>query len=200
MKLAARRSQRSDLAFSDGKLLSDLLSMPGRLVIVSFRGTRLRVLAADDVEGQRVRSAAVEPVTDPLHLELLTGTGEATAWRRPVALQAVVESRSDPALAVQRASRWASYAARVAVVPNARLNDQALLEARLRGVRVVTVGAPGQFQVAAVGESAATAGSVRGLAHRLLDELVWEALLTEDKASAATARGLGRRSRLTAAW
>ena len=115
-------------------------------------------------------------MTDPLHLELLSGAGEAVHWRRPVLLQAVIESRSDPVLAVQRASRWASYSARVAVVPKGRLNDRALLEARLRGVWVVVRGELGQLQIAMVGERMSTAGSLRGLSHRLLDELIWEAL------------------------
>jgi hypothetical protein len=184
MKLAVQRSQRLDLAFPDGELLSGLLGMPGRLVIVSFRGTRLPVLAALDAEGQRAHCAVPEPVTDPLHLELLTGPGEAApAWHRPVALRAVIETCPDPVLAVQRASRWASYAARVAIVPQARLSDQALLEARLRGVWVVTAAVPGRFEVAAAGEPDPVAGSVRGLAHRLLDELVWEALLGLNKRS-----------------
>lgn len=133
------------------------------------------MIAADDPQGQRARSAA-GPVTDPCHLELLSGSGQAPEWVRPVLLQAVVESRSNPMLAVQRASRWASYSARVAVVPQARLNDRALLEAQLRGVWLVAVSAPGQFQVAVAGERMSVAGSVRGLDHRLLDELAWEAL------------------------
>jgi hypothetical protein len=85
-------------------------------------------------------------------------------------------------MAVQRASRWASYAARVAVVPAARLDDKALLEAQLRGVWVVTADMAGRCAVAVEGEAAAVPGSARGLAHRLLDELAWEALLRRDTA------------------
>lgn len=193
MKLATQRSQRSDLALSEAMALPDLLGMPNKLVMLSFRGTRIHVIAAENPDGQRARPAAAEPVTDPLHLELLTGSGEAPDWPRPVLLQAVIESRSDPMLAVQRASRWASYCARVAVVPQARLNDRALLEARLRGVWVVTANAPGQFQVAVSGERTAAAGSVRGLAHRLLDELIWEALRQQKHASTAAVRSAATR-------
>ena len=121
-------------------------------------------------------------MTDLLRLELLTGSGEAAAWPRPVLLGAVIEAFADPVMAVQRASRWASYAARVAIVPVARLDDKALLEAQLRGVWVVTADTAGRLAVAAEGEAAAAAGSSRGLAHRLLDELTWEALLRRDGA------------------
>jgi hypothetical protein len=161
--------------------------MPGEHVILRFRGTRIQVVASDNREGQLARLAA-GPVTDLLHLELLSGSGEAAHWRRPVLLQAVIECRSDPVLAVQRASRWASYSARVAVVPETRLNDRALLEARLRGVWVVVPDELGQFQVAMVGERKSTAGSVRGLSHRLLDELIWDALRKRKSASTVAVR------------
>lgn len=162
--------------------------MPGKVVSLSFRGTRIQVIAADNPVGQRVRSAAAEPVIDLLQLELLSGSGEATDWPRPVLPQAIIETRSDPVLAVQRASRWASYCARVAVVPQAGLNDRALLEARLRGVWIVTASVSGQLQIALAGERGSAASSVRGLAHRLLDELIWEALREQNNASTAAAR------------
>jgi hypothetical protein len=176
MKLATRQ-QRSDLVLSGQDVLPDLLGMSGMSVVLRFRGTRILVIAADNLEGQRARSSAAEPVTDPLHLE-----------HRPVLLQAVIESRSDPVVVVQRASRWASYSARVAVVPQTQLNDRALLEARLRGVWVVVSNELGQLQIAMVGERTSAAGSVRGLSHRLLDELIWEALRKQKSASTAAAR------------
>jgi hypothetical protein len=150
--------------------------MSGKLLMVSFRGTKIRVLAQQCPDGQRERSDAPVPVTDPVQLELLTGVGEAPDWPRPVSLKAIVERRSDPVLAVQQASRWASYGARVAVTPMAGLNEQALLEARLRGVWLVAAGGPRRFDVAVTGEPGPTSGSSRGLAHRLLDELIWERL------------------------
>ena len=182
MTFAVRHSRQLDLALSDEMLLPGLLGMGHQVPIPDFRGARVRVLADYDLAGQRLRAGAPEPVTDPLRLELLTGSGEAPQWPRPVVLGAVVEAFADPVVAVQRASRWASYAARVAVVPQARLNDRALLEAQLRGVWVVAAGAAGRFEVAAEGERAAAPGSARGLAHRLLDELAWEALLRQDAA------------------
>ena len=105
-----------------------------------------------------------------------------------MALGAVIEACANPVLAVQQASRWASYAARVAVTPLAGLNDRALLEAQLRGVWVVTVDASEHFAVAAEGEQTATPGSARGLAHRLLDELAWAALLRRDAGPPGTVR------------
>jgi hypothetical protein len=173
--------------------LPGLLGMSGEVVILSFRGTKIQVIAADNPDGQRARLAAAEPVTDPLHLELLTGSGEAPDWPRPVLLQAIVETRADPVLAVQQASRWASYCARVAVIRRARLNERALLEAQLRGVWMVTASAPSQVQVAVAGERAATAGSVRGLAHRLLDELIWEVLRQQKHPSTAAVRSAATR-------
>lgn len=167
--------------------------MSGKVIILRFRGTRIQVIAADNPEGQHARSTAAEPVTDPIHLELLSGSGEAPDWHRPVSLRAIIETRSDPVLAVQQASRWASYSARVAVVPQARLDDRALLEARLRGVWIVAASAPGQFQVAVAGERTSAAGSVQGLAHRLLDELIWEALRGQEKASPVAVRSAATR-------
>jgi hypothetical protein len=184
MKLEVQRSQRRELAFSDETALPGLLGMSGEVVNLSFRGAKIQVIASDYPAGQHARSTAPRPVTDPVHLELLSGCGEAPDWHRPVSLQAIVETRSDPVLAVQRASRWASYSARVAVVPEARLGDRALLEARLRGVWIVAT-APERCQVAAAGERTSTAGSVRGLAHRLLDELIWEALRRQDASTVA---------------
>lgn len=176
MTLAVRQSRQLDLVLSDAELLPGLLGMGYQVPIPDFRGTRVRVLAEHDLAGQCLRAGAPEPVTDPLRLELLTGSGEAPDWPRPVVLGAVIEALPDPVMAVQRASRWASYAARVAVVPAVRLDDQTLLEAQLRGVWVVTVDMSGRCAVAVEGECTAAQGSVRGLAHRLLDELVWEAL------------------------
>lgn len=176
MKLTTRQSRWSELAFSDLVELPNVLGLSGKHVILNFRGARMHVIAAENLVDQQARSTAREPVTDPVQLEMLTGSAEAPDWPRPVLLQAIVEARSDPVLAVQQASRWASYSARVAIVPEARLNDKALLEARLRGVWVVAFRAPRQLQVAAVGERTAATGSIRGLAHRLLDELAWDAL------------------------
>ena len=135
--------------------------MSGKLLILSFRGSRIRVLAERCPEGQGARPGSAVPVTDPVQLELLTGVGEAPDWPRPVSLKAIVEARSDPVLAVQHASRWASYGARVAVVPKAGLNEQALLEARLRGVWLIAVSGPGRFEVAVTGETGPVAGSSR---------------------------------------
>jgi hypothetical protein len=182
MTLAVRQSRQLDLVLSDAELLPGLLGMGRQVPIPDFRGARVRVLAELDRAGRRLRDEEPRPVTDPLRLELLTGSGEAPDWPRPVVLGAVIEALADPVMAVQRASRWASYAARVAVVPAARLDDQALLEAQLRGVWVVAADASGHCVVAVEGERSAAPGSVRGLAHRLLDELAWEALLRQDAA------------------
>ena len=176
MKLINRRQQPSGLVFPDQDELEGLLAMSGKLLILSFRGSKVRVLAEQHPAGQRARPGSAVPVTDLVQLELLTGVAEAPDWPRPVSLRAIIEARSDPVLAVQQASRWASYSARVAIAPKAALNDQALLEARLRGVWLITVSGPRRFEVAVTGETGPVAGSARGLSHRLLDELIWREL------------------------
>jgi hypothetical protein len=175
----------ADPAMPAGDELSAVLAMPGRLVSVTFRGTRIHVLADHHRAAQQARTTAQGPVTDLLHLELLTGSADAPGWLRPVALYAVMEARADPLLAVQRASRWASYGARVAVTPAERLSDQVRLEAGLRGVWLVTAaGKDRGFTVVVAGQRGPVAGSARGLFHRLLDELIWAELNRPQQAGA----------------
>lgn len=76
MTLAIRHPQQLQLALSDARLLPCLLGMGHQVPILGFRGVRVRVLAEDDLAGQRLRAEALEPVTDPLRLELLTRPGE----------------------------------------------------------------------------------------------------------------------------
>jgi hypothetical protein len=64
-------------ALQDGAALPALLGLPGQLAEVIFRGARLHVLASQDLAAQRSRRVAPRPVTDLLHLELLTGGAEA---------------------------------------------------------------------------------------------------------------------------
>lgn len=156
--------------------LPGLVGIPGQLVTVTFRGTRVRVLAEHDRAAQRAREVAPRPVLDPLHLELASGPAEAPAWLRPVALHAVLEARSDALVAVQRVSRWASYAARLALVAEERLTDQVLLEAEFRGVWIIAANQARRLRVVVEGQRGPAAGTVRGLAHRLLDELIWAEL------------------------
>ena len=105
-----------------------------------------------------------------------------------MALGAVIEACANPVLAVQQASRWASYAARGWVTPLAGLNDRALLEAQLRGVWVVTVDASEHFAVAAEGERTATPGSARGSRTGCWTRSAWAALLRRDAGPPGTVR------------
>lgn len=73
MKRPSDRDCPADLVLPDEAALSALMRMPGRLVTVTFRGTRVRVLAAHDRAAQQAREIAPRPVIDPLHLELLSG-------------------------------------------------------------------------------------------------------------------------------
>lgn len=176
MKPCSDQQHLVELACSEDMLPSALTAMPGRLVTVTFRGSKVRVLADHDRAAQRARNVAPHPVTDAFHLELLTGTEEAPDWPRPVVLQAVIEARCDPLAAVQRASRWASYGARLALVIDERLTDQALIEAELRGVWVIAMNRAHGSRVAVAGQRGPAEGSMRGLGHRLLDELTWSEL------------------------
>jgi hypothetical protein len=181
MNAVGERSNRAGLGSPTEAELSALVGMAGRLVTVTFRGARVYVLAGHDRAAQRARDLAPRPITDLLHLELLSGVAEdPSGWVRPVALHAVIEARRDPLLAVQRASRWASYAARIAVVAEERLTEKALLEAELLGVWMVAAGAARRFQVVAAGQRGPVVGSGRGLFHRLLDELIWAELDRSD--------------------
>jgi hypothetical protein len=184
MKTPRRPRHRTDLPFPGEAELSALIGAPGRLVTVTFRQASVIVLAGHDRAAQRARGPASAPVTDVLHLELLSGPGEAPGWLRPVASHLMIEVRADPLLAVHRASRWASYAARLAVVPEDRLCDQVLVEAALLGVWVVAAGDCRGFRTVVVGEPGPVAGSARGLPHRLLDELIWAELDRADEAGA----------------
>lgn len=153
-----------------------LAQVPGHCVTLWFRGEPVTVVAEVDRDGVAQRHGP--PVTDAMHLELLTGIGSAPWWPRPVRLHAVITHRKDPVRAVRRASRWASYASRIAVAPAARINDRALVEAYARGVWVIGYeqGQPSPLRLAVHGEDGPATGCEPGLGHRLLDELVWNAL------------------------
>jgi hypothetical protein len=186
MKTTVHPWNGKGVVVSDELRLANAIGMPGKLVKLRFRSGQVVVLAVPDpsVEAERPEG----PVTDPLHLELLTGAGDAPSWLRPVVIHAVVEARKEPLLAVMRASRWASYSARVAVAPAARVGDRALLEAQLRGVWLVTIDGSGQCEVAVQGERGAVNGSARNLQHRLLDEMVWAAIRGRARAHGRAAR------------
>ncbi|MCA1673845.1 MAG: hypothetical protein LC799_17130 [Actinobacteria bacterium] len=161
----------------------DLLGLPGQPVAISFRGRSCVVVAEPRAESLKLGAPGLrQPITDPVNLELISGSGEQASWAYPVHLHAVVESGNNAVRIVQRVSRWASYAARVAVVPASRLTEVARLEAELRGVWLVSAGNPNR--IAVPGERGPVAGAVHGLLHRLLHEVVAEALQARADASA----------------
>jgi hypothetical protein len=145
-----------------------LLGLPGRVCRTRFRGESVTVVA--DTTADR------SPITDVLSLELVSGSGEDSDWPRPVVVHAVVVTGRDALRAVQRASQWASYAARVAIVPADRVSDHVLAEAGLRGVWLLTAEPGKDPRVVSPGETGLTLGAARGLLHRLLDEVVLEAM------------------------
>lgn len=151
-----------------------LLNMPGQVCTVRFRGQSVTVIAGLSEPGGVSSARRGDPITDVMSLELVSGSAHNPGWARPVSVHAVVAAGQDPVRTVRRVSRWASYASRVAVVPGERVSDHARAEAALRGVWLV---AAEQSRVVAAGEVGPTPGSTRGLLHRLLDEVVFEALL-----------------------
>lgn len=187
---------RADLAIGHGRGLDaavtdvpGLLGVPGQSVTVVFRGRRCMVVAEQHLgrpPGYR------EPITDILSLELVSGQGEQPDWLRPVCLHAIIETGRDALRTVHRASRWASYAARVAVVPEECLTEQACLDASLRGVWVIVAGHSSRVVVS--GQGGPSAGAARGLLHRLLDEVVAEALAGGAAVNGAEAVRLGSES------
>ncbi len=166
--LATNHSRGLDAAVYD---VPRLLGMPGLPVTVAFRG-RCCTVVADQPPGRPQKYR--EPITDIINLELISGHGEQADWPRLVCLHAIIETGRDALRTVHRASRWASYAGRVAVIPEERLTEQACLEASLRGVWVVATGQSSRIAVS--GQRGPTTGAARGLLHRLLDEVVAEAL------------------------
>lgn len=182
--LAVPRRWGLDAAVAD---VAALIGLPGQAVTVSFRGRRCTVLAQLRPTGLACRPLHCrEPITDVMSLELVSGSGQAPDWPRPVDLHALIETGRDALRTVQRASRWASYAARVAVVPAERVTERACLEASLRGVWIITVGEPSRVVV--TGESGPVTGARRGVVHRWLDEIVAQALLTGETAAAEELR------------
>ncbi len=141
-----------------------LLGAPGRVCTVRFQGKAVTAVAELDRSAHEVLHR--EPITDLLALELVSGSGKNLEWARPVTVQAIVVAGRDPVRAVQRASRWASYASRVAIVPADRISEHAMAEAALRGVWLVVAGRT--VQIASAGEVGPAPGSSRGL----LDEVI----------------------------
>jgi hypothetical protein len=172
--LATAHSRGLDAAVHE---VPRLLGMPGEPVTVVFRGRCCTVIA--DQQPQRPQGYR-KPITEIINLELISGHGEETDWSPPVRLHAIIETGRDALRTVHRASRWASYAARVAVIPEERLTEQACLEASLRGIWVIATGR--SSRVAVTGQRGLTTGAARGLLHRLLYEVVAEALAAGDTA------------------
>lgn len=162
--------------------LPGVLVVPGRLCTVRWRGQQLD-LVADIVRAAAGRETVRDPILDILSLELASGSGSNPEWSRPVSIHAVVVTGRDAARTIRRASRWASYAGRVALVPADRVTDQALAEASLRGVWLMTTGE--RLRVVATGESGPTPGSERGLLHRHLDEVVFDTLRGPERSGQA---------------
>jgi hypothetical protein len=157
-----------------GRAVSALLGLEGSVRTVRWCGEQVTVVARV-LDGERGdESRWREPIIDVVSLEIASGSGQNDTWPRPIALEAVVVTGRDAVRTVQRASRWASYGTRVAVVPKDRASEMAMLEAQLRGVWLLAGEDPAV--VVSPGEVGPAAGSARGLLHRLLDELVFAAL------------------------
>lgn len=192
--LARSRRRRLDAAVDE---VPALMSLSARPVKVAFRGRHCTVLATPRTDVLHHRPQIDQaPITDVLGLELVSGSGEQPNWPRPVRLYAIIETGGEAVRAVHRATRWASYAARAAVVPEECVTEDACLEAALRGVWLITTGESTRVVVA--GERGPVAGAARGLLHRLLDEVVLAAVVAAE-IPAATG-GENPRSESSSPW
>jgi hypothetical protein len=160
----ARSTAQAGLVAAVGEL-PRLMDVPGRVVGVMFRGRPCTLLAQRVAPAYAAGSDAVEALE-------AAGAAAGSGHGLPVQVHAAIEAGRDPVRVLARASRWASYAARVAVVPQERVSDVVLLEASLRGIWVVGAGVGQRPQVCSVGELGPTPGSVSGPHHRALYDLV----------------------------
>jgi len=165
--------------------IRDLSGATGEVVEVSFRGDRVRGIAELDsaVISARLAGPYPRPITDLLNLDLVLATETHPSMdAEPARLQVAVVPRQAPMAAIKRASQWAAWCTRVAVIPaGAILRERAALEAQVRGVWVLD----SDGVVLVNGHHGCWPTSRRGFLHRLLAEVLWEVLGATHPASKA---------------
>ncbi len=145
-------------------------------------GDRVSVVASlDPSEHERRTAAGVGALTDPWLLELEEGPSEGrpAQWRAsPVSIAGVLAFRKTWWPALTAAAGFAAFCSRAVVLPPRQAYNRRLsLEAAVRGVGIIAHDSHGLsvVQPAALGP---IAGSRRSLVHRLVEETVYERLVT----------------------
>lgn len=145
-------------------------------------GDRVCVVASlNQSEHERRTAIGIGALTDPWLLELEEGPceGRPAQWRAsPVSIAGVLAFRKTWRPALTAAAGFAAFCSRAVVVPPRQAYSRRLaLEAAVRGVGVVARGAHGLsvVQPPALGP---VAGSRRSVVHRLVEETVYQRLVT----------------------
>lgn len=148
----------------------------GAVVEFSFRGECVRGIAVlnPEVVARRLEGTYPRPITELINLELASSVEhDSSCWAEPAQLEVAVVPHRAPMAAINRASRWASYCTRVAVVPvGSILKETAALEAQVRGVWVLD----SDGRILVNGHLGAWPTSGRGILHWLLAEELWRKL------------------------
>lgn len=157
-------------------VVREISEAAGDVVEFSFRGECVRGIAVlnTEVVARRVGGVYPRPITDLMNLDLAASTQpDSSSWAEPAQLEVVVVPHQAPMAAINRASQWASYCTRVAVVPvGAVLKETSALEAQVRGVWVLDC----DGRVLVNGHLGAWPTSGRGILHWLLAEALWSEL------------------------
>lgn len=184
--MTLRRQRRASLAVP-WTTIRGATGADGEIVRFRFDDQILHGLAVlTPLAASRVRGPYPRPVTDLLDLELMLGAGlDPDLLGDPAELTVAVEPFHTSSVAIARASQWAAFCTRVAVIPPKALKPRDALEAQYRGIWVIDT----DGHVLVTGDIGPWPGSSSGIMHRQLAEALWEHVLVT---SADGRRGQGR--------
>jgi hypothetical protein len=163
--------------------VADLLQWSGTAIPeLELLGDRVRVVAAlNSSEHERRRATGVGALTNPWLLELQEGPCQErpARWRAsPVSIAGVFAYRMTWRAALTAAAGFAGFCSRAVVVPPRQAYNRRLwLESGVRGVGIV---ARDSHELALVQPPALgpVPGAQRSLVHRVVEEAVYERLIT----------------------
>jgi hypothetical protein len=163
--------------------VADLLQWTGTVIPeLDLLGDRVGVVASlNRSEHERRKITGVGALTDPWLLELQEGPcqGRPARWRAsPVSIAGVLAFRKTWPPALTAAAGFAAFCSRAVVLPPRQaFNRRLWLEVAVRGVGIVArdTGGLAMVQPPALGP---VVGSQRSLVHRLVEETVYERLIT----------------------
>jgi hypothetical protein len=163
--------------------VADSLQWSGTVIHeLDLLGDRVCVVASlKQSEHERRRTTGVGALTDPWLLELQEGPcqGSPACWRAsPVSIAGVLAFRRSWRPALMAAAGFAAFCSRAVVLPPRQAYNRRLwLEAAVRGVGIVARDTH-KLTVVQPPALAPVAGSQRGLVHRLVEETIYERLVT----------------------